>query len=152
MDLNFTSRDYFTICGYCVETSLEKCTEDLSRLWSDFEYNKHKLYSLFGCQEDFYGLMWKTGEGRFCYLIGIEAQKIANLYEEVCLKKIPQAYYAVATVPASISAFEAWTEYYEKVLPEAGYVPAPGHEFDFEYYTGDGSGNYELWTPVVKTL
>ena len=150
MDLCFESRSHFIICGYCVETSLETCEKDLSQLWKDFNAKKTDLFDLFGYRKDFYGLMWKTHGSHYCYLIGIQVDSIDLAPEGACYKSIPAAYYAVASVPPSVSAVEAWTQYYEKILPGAGYVPNAGHGFDFEYYPNGGQGIYEMWTPVEK--
>lgn len=50
------------------------------------------------------------------------------------------AEFAVLHVPASLPAVDAWTQYYEKILPEAGYVPNKEHGIDFEYYPHGGGG------------
>jgi len=151
MKLEFKVRETFNICGYCVETSLETCGEELSKLWCDFETRKEELFRMFGVRKDFYGLMWKTQNGRYCYLIGIEADSIGKLPDGVVCKQILPANYAVYDVAAGKSAFDAWTEYYEKTLPDAGYTPNAGHGFDFEYYPNGGGEAYQLWTPVAKT-
>jgi len=150
LNLRFESRSQFNICGYCVETSLETCEKDLSQLWHDFDVKKRYLFDLFGYRKDFYGLMWKTQGSHYCYLIGVQVDSIEQAPEGACCKSIPAAYYAVASVPPSISAFEAWTQYYETILPDAGYTPNAGHGFDFEYYPNGGQGIYEMWTPVEK--
>jgi predicted transcriptional regulator YdeE len=96
--------------------------------------------------------MWKTktSSNSYFYLIGVEKAKTETLPEKSEFKQIPSAKYAVASVPSSLSAVDAWTEFYNRVLPEAGYVPANGHNFDFEYYPHGAGKNYELWTPVQK--
>lgn len=131
-----------------METCLKTCRPDLAKLWEEYGHKKKLLYSRFGRRDDFYGLMWKIGGERYCYLIGIEVPAGSNLPEGTIRKKIPPARYAVASVPTACSAVEAWTEYYNQVLPEAGYEPNAGHGFDFEYYR-DGSSFCELWTPVT---
>ena len=94
--------------------------------------------------------MWSTENGRYCYLIGIEIHDINKAPLGTCCKCIANTNYAVAYVPSNISAVDAWTEYYEKILPEHGYVPNASHGIDFEYYPNGTNGNYELWTPVTK--
>lgn len=149
MDFQLIQRDSFSICGYCAETCLKTCGPDLGQLWAEYELKKEQLFSRFGRRGDFYGLMWKTGGERYCYLIGIEVPPGSEIPEGTVRKDIPPSSYAVASVPSTRSAVEAWTEYYYKALPDAGYEPNTGHGFDFEYYREDGSA-YELWTPVVK--
>lgn len=150
MDFYLKNKAEFSVCGYCKETSLETCTQDLGELWREFEKRKQKLFDLYGFRKDFYGLMWKTHGGHYCYLIGIEAGKTKNLPEGTVYQQIPAGDYAVVSVPASQSAVDAWTEFYYQVLPAAGYEPNDGHGFDFEYYPNGGDSGYELWTPVQK--
>lgn len=152
LDLRLCSRNTFLIAGNSMETSLETCRMDLEKLWRDYDSAKKKLYDLFGAREDFYGFMWKTevSKNSYFYLIGIEVAKAENLPEKAEIKRIPSAEYAVVLVQSSLSAVEAWTEFYNKVLPEAGYIPAAGHDFDFEYYPHGAGKDYELWTPVQK--
>jgi AraC family transcriptional regulator len=150
MDLEFKNRDAFQVCGYCVETSLETCGTDLAKLWQDFAQHKEELFELFGYRKDFYGLMWLTENSRYCYLIGIETDKPEKAPEGTVCKQVPTALYAVLYVEASRSAYDAWTDYYEEILPNAGYLPNTGHRIDFEYYPGGEGEAYELWTPVIK--
>ena len=150
MDLKFKSRDTFYICGYFVETSLETCGKDISKLWCDFDSKKEELFNVFGYRNDFYGLMWSTENHRYCYLIGIKADDINKIPIGACFKCIPETNYAVAYVPSNMSAVDAWTKYYNETLPGAGYIPNVEHGMNFEYYPKGNSGAYELWTPVIK--
>lgn len=150
MDLKFKSRDTFYICGYFAETSLDTCNKDLSELWHEFEAGKEELYQVFGHRNDFYGLMWYTENHRYCYLIGIKADNVNAAPAGVLCKRVPGTDYAIACVPPAMSAVDAWTEYFEKILPKAGYIPNAGHGLNFEYYPEGSGGAYELWTPVIK--
>ena len=152
LNLRLCSRNTFFVAGYSVQTSLETCTMDLEKLWKDYDSNKKNLFDLFGAREDFYGVMWKTkaSKNRYFYLIGIDVAQADRLPKKIETIQIPYEEYAVVSVPASLSAVEAWTEFYNKVLPENEYVPAVGHDFDFEYYPHGVGKDYELWTPVQK--
>ena len=150
MYIQFENRDTFYICGYCVETSLETCENDLSKLWRDFDIKKEELYNVFGYKNEFYGLMWHTQNQRYCYLVGIEAEKINDTPEGAVWKCVPGTYYSVAFISPTIFAVDAWTEYYEKVLPKTDYVPDTDHDINFEYYPNGKYGPYQLWTPVIK--
>lgn len=151
MEFTVKRKDSFRLCGFFRETSLETCGDELHNLWEYYGNRKQELFDLFGERKDFYGLMWKTTGNRYCYLIGIETGDEEKVPEGAVTKTIPAAEYAVVPVPADVSAFDAWTEFYYKTLPAAGYMPNAGHGFDFEYYpNGDGAA-YELWTPVTKT-
>lgn len=151
MDFHLVQRNSFSICGYCAETCLKTCGPDLAKLWEEYGRKKELLYSRFGRRDDFYGLMWKTGGERYCYLIGIEVPAGWKVPEGTVRKDIPPAQYAVTSVPSDRSAVEAWTEYYYQALPEAGYEPNAGHGYDFEYYR-EGGPFYELWTPVTAIV
>lgn len=141
----------FYLCGYNKETSLEESGEELSQLWREYDARKHELFDIYGCKKDLYGLMWSSDHaGRYNYLIGIEVSNAIKSSKEILCKYIPETTYAVGHVPVCMPAFDAWTEYYEKALPNAGYTPDAGHGFNFEYYPAGGNGNYELWTPVLK--
>lgn len=154
MDFKLIKRGPFSVCGYSVETCLKTCGPDLHKLWNDFEVKKKELFDIYGKRENFYGLMWKTAKesDHYYYLIGIEINKAAKIPEGAELKQIPSEEYAVASVPPSVSAVDAWTDYYYKTLPKAGYEPNAGSGIDFEYYPLGGNKRYEIWTPVVKKV
>ncbi|AZV58055.2 hypothetical protein DMR38_16395 [Clostridium sp. AWRP] len=150
LNLCMKKREGFHICGYLVETSLKTCEKDLSNLWNDFNIKKEDLFNVFGYRNDFYGLMWSTENQKYCYLIGIEVNYIDKTPIGAYCKYIPGTNYAVAYVPPAMSAVEAWTEYYEKILPEAGYIPNSKHGMNFEYYPNGSKETYELWTPIIE--
>ena len=140
----------FRVCGYCRETSLAACGEDLGELWKEYEVKKGSLNAICDTNKNFYGLMWSTEGGRYCYLIGAETDSPGPYPAGTVCKSVAAAEYAVASIPVSQSAMDAWTEFYERALPGAGLEPAPGHVYDFEYYPKGGDADYELWTPVIK--
>ncbi len=150
MNIRLQNRGAFNISGYWTETNLENCGKDIGILWKNFEIKKKNLYTLFGVKSDFYGLMWKTQNGQYCYLLGVDTELVNKSLEGALCKQIPPEKYAVVSVPSTKSAVDAWTEFYDQVLPNAGLVPIAGHVFDFEYYPEGGDGNYELWTPVTE--
>lgn len=152
VELRLCKRDSFLICGHDTETSLQTCGTDLERLWRSFEHEKQELYNRFGAREDFYGLMWKAGASKdnYSYLIGIEIDQTTHPLGKSVVKQIHAAEYAVASVPSSLSAFDAWTVFYNTALPGAGYIPADRHLYDFEYYPHGAGKDYELWTPVQR--
>ncbi|GGL43573.1 GyrI-like domain-containing protein [Sporolactobacillus putidus] len=149
LSLKLKKRQAFYICGYYKETSLETCEKELSKLWRDYDTQKEELFNAYGFKRDFYGLMWPSAHsGRYYYLIGIEGNDKIQAPKEAVCKCIPGANYAVGQVPAGMSAVDAWTDYYEKTLPDAGYTPNAEHGFNFEYYPDGSHKAYELWTPI----
>ncbi len=163
LNLKFEHRDGFHVCGYSVETCLDTCREDLSLLRRDFDAQKGVLFEALGFRDAVYGLMWYTQDHRYRYLIGVEAADAGKAPSGAQCVCIPAAEYAVATVPPSVSAFDAWTAFFEKALPAVGYTPDSNHGLYFEYYPcGMGSGAdvsaanmdhaCELWTPVIRQV
>lgn len=150
MNIRLQKRSPFRVCGYCRETRLATCVEDLGELWKEYEVKKGSLNTVCNNPDRFYGLMWNTGGGRYCYLIGVETEPPGPYPAGTVCKSVAAAEYAVASIPVSQSAMEAWTEFYERALPDAGLEPAPGHIYDFEYYPKGEDAGYELWTPVIK--
>lgn len=150
--IKFKRRDTFYICGYSVETCLETCEIDLSQLWRNYDLKKDKLFNIFGFKNETYGLMWHTENRRYCYLIGIEADKTKESPAGAYLKCIPGAKYSIAYVPPTTAAADAWTEFHEKALPISGHIPDAEHGMNFEYYPYGENGPYQLWTPVINML
>lgn len=148
MELRVVSRDSLLLCGYYVDTCLEDCGKDIAALWDVFNAGKDDLYNAFGHRSDLYGLMWYTQNHRYCYLIGMEANESVCSPAGASRKNVPPARYAVVRVPASASAVDAWTEFYKKTIPEAGFAPDAAHGFNFEYYPDGADRDYELWTPI----
>ncbi|WP_167815154.1 GyrI-like domain-containing protein [Sporolactobacillus shoreae] len=153
LNVTLKKRQAFYLCGYNKETSLETCGKEISQLWRDYDAKKDELFDIYGCKKDFYGLIWSSSHtGYYNYLIGIEISNITHSPKETICKHIPETIYAVSHVPVSMSAFDAWTEYYEKTLPNAGYTPDKEHGFNFEYYPAGSKSDYELWTPILREL
>lgn len=150
MNISLQKRSPFCICGYCKETDLAACGEDLGKLWKEYELKKGSLDTFCNNPDSFYGLMWSTEGGRYCYLIGVETDSPGPYPAGTVCKSVAAAEYAVASIPVSKSAIGAWTEFYNRALPDAGLEPAPGHVYDFEFYPKGGNADYELWTPVIK--
>ncbi|MDN3956335.1 GyrI-like domain-containing protein [Sporolactobacillus laevolacticus] len=151
LDAVLKNRKAFFLCGYNKETSLETCNEEVSQLWRDYTVRKDELFDVYGCKKDFYGLIWSSNHTEsYNYLIGIEVSNTIHSPKESICKFIPETIYAVCQVPVSMSAFDAWTEYYGRTLPNAGYTPDTEHGFNFEYYPTGGNGDYELWTPILR--
>ena len=142
MEIRFESRDKFKVCGYVKETNLENASNEVGQLWDTYENELRKIPESKSC---LYGVMWYTDDTykRYCYLIGIETDKIQD---DMVSVEIPAGDFAVATVPEEMTDVEAWTDFFFEELPAIGYVPNEGHEIYFEFY--DKNGNCELWTSV----
>jgi len=145
MNIKIIERSELVITGYVVETSYENCGKDLSELWDNFKGRK-----IYDSKKDLYGLMWYTKSHNYCYLLGIEYDSKETGEETVFIKTIPPARYAVISISDKMSVVEAWTLFFEKVLPEAGYSPDSDHGLYFEYYPDKDSKYCELWTPIKE--
>ncbi len=142
MDVRFESRGAFTISGFATETSPATNNTDLRALWSEY---KDKLAAMPEGRHGLYGVLWYTESQSFFYLLGIETA--AALEGASTRVAIPAARFAVAKVPVHKTPSEAWTEFFDKELPERGFAPDAEHGKYFEYY--DDNGDCELWTPVI---
>ncbi|MDL2247074.1 effector binding domain-containing protein [Methanobrevibacter sp. OttesenSCG-928-K11] len=142
MKIDFKNRDSFKLCGYSVETNLDSALEDIGDLCEKYEEKLLKL-----TDSNLYGVMWYSEGHNYVYAVAIEYEDNFNK-ENMEFIEIPSAYFAIATVPENMSVIEAWTVYFEKSLPELGYLPDYEHGLFFESY--DNNGTCELWTPVKK--
>jgi len=142
MKIRFENRDKFSVCGYVKETDLENAPREVGQLWDKYENELRKIPDSKSC---LYGVMWYTDEThqRYCYLLGIETDKIQG--DMVCVE-IPAGYFAVATEPEEMTENEAWTEFFFKEIPSRGFMPDEQHGIYFEFY--NEKGDCELWTPV----
>ena len=142
MEIRFENRDKFKVCGYMTETNSENNDHDLGQLWTNHENELKQISESKSC---LYGVMWYTDEThkRYCYLLGIETNKLRD--DMVCVE-IPTGHFAVATVPTGMTGVEAWTEFFFQELPAKKFIPNENHGIYFEFF--DENSNCELWTPV----
>lgn len=152
MDLKIVNRNEITLCGDVVETSLDTCKKDLGELWDNYREGKSSILfrNTIEYSKGLYGLMWYTQNHRYCYLLGKETNPDRTDIDSARLKKVPAARYAIVSVPENMSITEAWTVFFEKILPEAGYMPDSDHGLYFEYYEDESNKTCELWTPVKE--
>ncbi|AET67851.1 hypothetical protein Desor_2249 [Desulfosporosinus orientis DSM 765] len=149
MEIKLVNRDEITIGGNVVETSLDTCEKDLNELWNNFRYKSFDTVNL-ESNNGLYGLMWYTQDHRYCYLLGKEIRAKGENLDSLIIKKVPAARYAVVSVPKDMSIVQAWTLFFENVLPKNGYIPDSEHGLYFEYYDNEGYKTCELWTPVIE--
>lgn len=149
MELIIEQREAFNIAGYVVETSLETCVADISRLWKQFQREKGRLFETVREGTGFYGLMWYTTEHRYCYLLGVAASQPVPEVDELCCKAIPAARFARVEVPEEASVLEAWREFFDVTLPEHQLAPDYKHGMFFEYYPEEYSAACQLWSPIT---
>jgi hypothetical protein len=57
MKLRFEDKNTFYICGYYVETCLDTCSSDISKLQNEFQTKIEILYESLGTKDVYYGLM-----------------------------------------------------------------------------------------------
>jgi|AGTN01.1.fsa_nt_gi Uncharacterized protein conserved in bacteria len=153
MKINLVEQETFCICGYSVETTLEKNDEDIYALYDDFFRNSKEaiLMNLEGSKKGYYGLIWYAQDHeRYCYLLGVEVRQENIAPENAVLKKVPKTTYAVARFPQGEDIIKAWTAFFYNEIPKAGFKVNEKHNSYFEYYPDSVYGEFELWVPVVK--
>jgi len=153
MEIHIKERDTFYICGYCVETTLAQNDDDVSALYDDFFDNQKDaiLMKLNDCKKGYYGLIWNTKDHeRYCYLLGVEVGQENTAPENAVLKKVSSTKYAVASFPQGEDIIKAWTEFFYKEIPKAGFRVNDEDNAYFEFYHDGVQGEFELWVPVVK--
>jgi predicted transcriptional regulator YdeE len=97
---------------------------------------------------EYYGVIWYTKlHESYKYLIG---QELKNKTEKFEIKIIPEGQYAYSKFSQNFDAIEAWTDFYEKGIPEIGHEPIEKNDIAFEYYPNGLGGDYELWSLVKK--
>lgn len=148
MSIQIVNRDAFYIVGYMVETCLETAVTDIAMIEKQYDDNKAVLLAMQN-SNGHYGLMWYTQNHRYCYLLGVDVEHQIPERESLHCRLVPAARYAVMEVERDQSVFAAWSEFFEKNLPSAGWKPDYNHGMFFEYYPDDGSGSCQLWTPVL---
>ena len=143
MDIRFENKEAFTVCGYLIETSDVSYEADTRLLRDKYE---DKLRTFTKNDTEIYGVTWYCNiEDVTYYLLGIEKLHQASIGEDSV--EIPAATFAVATIPAEMSVYDAWIELFEKELPSVGYSYTEFTEKCFELYR---NGVLEIWVPVVK--
>jgi predicted transcriptional regulator YdeE len=155
MQLRITNGASFQICGYSIETSLEESGTDVEALYNDY-FNSEKSLLIDSVAKnksaEIYGLMWYLdGHERYRYLVGKETANLSVIPAGAELKELPASLYAVASFGKDYDGVKAWTDFFFEAIPQAGYAPDYEHGFFFEYYPDGANGDYELWTPVVKS-
>jgi AraC family transcriptional regulator len=148
MDLMIEEREAFYIAGYVVETSLETCVDDISKVWKQFQREKGNLFSTIREGEGYYGLMWYTTDHRYCYLLGVASHQPVAEENELCCRAIPAGRFARVEVPEDDSVLEAWREFFDVTLPENHLAPDYEHGMFFEYYPEEYSAACQLWSPI----
>lgn len=154
MKLSILEKNTFYICGFYVETNASQNDKDIESLYHDFfdGGNETNLLELPGKKSGYYGLTWYTqGHEKYCYLLGFEVDQSNSIPQNALLKEIPKAKYAMVSFAQGTDIIEAWTEFFYKAIPQAGYSVNEDQNLYFEYYPDSVNGSFELWVPVVKT-
>jgi len=151
MEVKLVQRKEIIIGGFSVETTLENSQNDVEVLYKDFYNGKMQiLNNLTEKTNEYYGVIWYTKlHESYMYLIGQEISKKSKDFET---KTIQEGQYAYSKFPKNYDGIKAWTEFYEKGIPEIGYKPIEKNDIAFEYYPNGLDGDYELWSLVEKNV
>ena len=154
MQIPLVKKSDFQICGCYVETSLTEHNKDVSALYEMY-FNSGISERISLVTDDygteFYSVTWYTQlHERYRYLFGKKANSPVNFPTEYELKSIPAADYAIASFPQGQDVYQAWVDFLNSILPNAGYTPDIDGNF-IEYFPEGIYGRYEIWAPVVNT-
>jgi AraC family transcriptional regulator len=101
-----------------------------------------------------YGVICNTDDaGNADYIAGVEVSDFSGIPGDWARLRIPEQRYAVFTHNDHVAAIRhTWMAIFNKWLPESGYRPTGGPEFerygeDFDPATG--RGGIEIWIPVA---
>ena len=153
MQILLLKKSDFQICGCYVETSLTEHNKDVSALYERY-FNSGIAERISAVTDDYgteyYSATWYTQlHERYRYLFGKKVNATTILPAEFELKSVPAASYAIASFPQGQDVYQAWTDFLNTTLPNAGYTP--DIEGDFIEYFPDGiHGGYEIWAPLAN--
>ncbi|QQO07570.1 effector binding domain-containing protein [Breznakiella homolactica] len=133
-----------------METTLENSAADVGALYNDFIQNgkMELLHTITGNKTEYYAVLWYTEPHvRYRYLVG---QKVKEELDEknIEIKIMAKGTYCRKQCAPEDDAIKAWTEFYDKDIPEMGFKPKETDDIAFEYYPNGFDGEYELWSLV----
>lgn len=151
--MKFIESDMFKICGIYVETSLTEHNKDVSALYKRYFDNSiaERISAVtYDYGTEYYSVTWYThGHERYRYLFGKKVNNSGILPGEFELKDIPAARYAIASFPQGQDIYQAWTDFLNIILPNAGYTPDIDGNF-IEYFPEGVNGRFDIWAPLVN--
>ena len=123
--MKFIESDRFKICGIYVETSLTEHNKDVSALYKryfDSSIAERISAVTYDYGTEYYSVTWYThGHER----------------------------YPIASFPQGQDVYQAWTDFLNIILPNAGYTPDIDGNF-IEYFPEGVNGRFEIWAPLVN--
>jgi len=151
MEVKLAQREKTIIGGFSVETTLENSGKEIGELYKEFTNGKMQLLNSFTENiNEYYGVIWYTKfHEKYKYLLG---QEIIIRSKDFEIKGIPKGQYVYSKFSKGYNGIKAWTEFYEKGIPEIGYKPIEKKDVAFEYYPNGLDGDYELWSLVEKNV
>ena len=154
MQIHLLKKSDFQICGCYVETSLSEHNKDVSALYERY-FNNGIAEQISSATDDYgteyYSVTWYTQlHERYRYLFGKKVNTPTILSTEFDLKSVPATSYAIASFPQGQDVYQAWTDFLNTMLPNAGYTPDIDGNF-IEYFPDGIHGRYEIWAPLVNT-
>jgi AraC family transcriptional regulator len=93
-------------------------------------------------------------DGNTEYVSGVEVSAFSRVPAELTRLRIPEQRYAVFTHRDHIASIRrTWLTIFTKWLPESGYQPSGGPEFERygeEFDPHSGTGGFEIWIPLKQ--
>lgn len=149
------------IAGYELKTTCRdgRNNREIPAFWQDLMPDKlnHLHSSLRAIHHNELGICFPpdSATGDFSYLVALEVEDYDSVPSDMYRGELPEATYAVFTVPPVENPGPAFTEaiqgtwqyIFTNWLPDSGYEMAEG-KLDYElYYSGTQA---EIWIPIVK--
>ncbi|MBM4197055.1 MAG: AraC family transcriptional regulator [Gammaproteobacteria bacterium] len=101
-----------------------------------------------------YGAICGATDDSLEYLSGVEVGDFAALPAGLGRMRVPAQHYAVFTLHGHVSLLpRAWQAIRDEWLPQSGYEPVHGPEFeryDWRFDPGSGTGTMEIWCAVRR--
>lgn len=157
LDTKVVWKDKFQVVGMKIRfqpSDVKPSENEITRLWKRFN---PRCGEIAGKSGGTYGLMvmpqdMKPGDP-FDYMAGCGVSEAGSVPEGMTAELVPGGLYCVVTRKGPIDELhKAFHHFWDKWLPDSGYVYAAGAEF--EYYDGRYRGNHdaesemELWFPI----
>lgn len=157
----FVTRPTIKIAGYELKTTMRdgKNNQEIPAFWQSLMPDKfNRLHqTLRAVQHNELGICLPpdSATGDFSYVVALEVEDYDGAPPDMYRGQVPEATYAVFTVPPVESSGPAfsdaiqgtWQYIFDTWFPGSGYEMAEG-KLDYEYYFSDTKA--EIWIPIVK--
>ncbi|MEO6279735.1 GyrI-like domain-containing protein [Roseateles sp.] len=147
MTLNIVDRPAVTVVGLQIRTLPR--SPQIPALWPRFVARIGEIAHPAEAQVS-YGVM-QSVDGALEYMAGIAVTSAAAVPPGMTVQQLPAGAYACFSYPLS-GLGAGFSEIYERLLPESGYVQRPGPSFERygpDFCPDEPASLVEIWLPVA---